>query len=211
MLPIRAWLKVSCNKAAGSRAPGRDSALPRKAGNSPEAGKIHVAKATQQSLRPCTHASFSWRGYPSPCPACRAPAGARRTPKQRCVTPHKFYTSPAASQPRAAAVGIPNIYPKPSGFYRHIQQRYLHKPGFWVCPVLLSGSRSAYLPPRHTHPQGYACPPAAACPPQSRLFANHTQDTRGTQRVFANGKPILKLTVKLVRPTRQLGNDKQRA
>lgn len=125
--------------------------------------------------------------------------------------PTKFYTSPAASQPRAAAVGIPNIYPKPSGFYRHIQQRYLHTPGFWVCPALLSGSRSAYLPPRHTHPQGYACPPAAACPPQSRLFANHTQDTQGTQRVFANGKPILKLTVKLVRPTRQLGNDKQRA
>lgn len=40
--------------------------------------------------------------------------------------------------------------------------------------------------PLHTHPQGSMCPPAAACPQQTHLFANHTQDTQGMQTMFAN-------------------------
>lgn len=107
-MAIRAWLKVPCNNAGGSRAPGRDSAFPHllcKAGKPPEAGKIHRAETRQQSLCIRAQISCGWRDYPSLCPACGAPEAALHH------HPHGIHhtTSPPASQPWPAAVGIPKI------------------------------------------------------------------------------------------------------
>lgn len=106
-MAIRAWLKVPCNKAGGSRALGRDSAFPHllcKAGKPPEAGKIHTAEALQQSLCIRSQISCGWRNCPSLCPAWGAPRAAlHHHPRgiQHTLSP--------ASQPCPAAAGAPEI------------------------------------------------------------------------------------------------------
>lgn len=177
-MAIRAWLKVPCNKAGGSRAPGRDSAFPHllcKAGKPPEAGKIHRAETRQQSLRIRAQISCGWRDYPSLCPACGAPEAALHH------HPHGIHhtTSPPASQPWPAAVGIPKISLCSVGLLSHPSTPA------W----LFSLPSTAELPtcPVLTGIPGAAlCPQAAACPQQSLLFANHTQDTRGMPAMFAS-------------------------
>lgn len=198
-MAIRAWLKVPCNKAGGSKALGRDSAFPHllcKNGKPPEAGKIHTAEALQQSL--CIRAQLSrgWRDFPSLCPACGAPKAALHH------HPHGIHhTTPLpASQPWPAAVGTPRISLSPVGLLSH--------PAAPTCyfslqrgPPGLSSQASLGLP---VSPG--SCLPSAK-PPVCKSRPRYTRNASNVcQRI-----PMLKLTAELVRPTRQLGRDKQRA
>lgn len=122
MLPIRAWLKVSCSKTVGSRAGGRDSALPHlpgKAGKSPSGWKNPHSKCyAAKPLYPNPHLLCLVK-LPISAPSLRGSGWSKEAPKAVLhhhpqVTHHP--TSPSTSQPGAAAIGMPNISPEPSGF-----------------------------------------------------------------------------------------------
>lgn len=99
------------------------------------------------------------------------------------VTHHT--SSPSTSQPRSVAIGILNIYPKLNRFIdTSISTFYTGQ----ALGLLFRALREQHRLPAllHTHPQGSSRPPAAVCPQQTHLFANHTQDTQGMQTMFAN-------------------------
>ena len=145
MLPIRAWLKVCCNKAAGSRALGRDSALPHLP---PEAGKNPLSKAfasvpVSPSLGEIIH-------------RCARRAGLQQGVAQSSTyKPHT--TSPSASRP--AARGTPGPSPKPSGFIDPPNSTSHTSVAFQGEQVYLPALAARTSPGRHA--SAGSCPPAA--------------------------------------------------